>query len=143
MACSLCLVGIPQVAMIPCGHLCLCELCCQAVHPTAVCPVCCEIVEKTLKVYFTFAGKGTLPVQKLLAVPVKEDQFATTTSTAVILALTDGRGAEEEKFAYVRSIESWMDKYPDAESMPEDEALKFMDLTDCPPGNARPVGAWR
>jgi hypothetical protein len=136
MACSLCLVGIPQVAMIPCGHLCLCELCCQAVHPTAVCPVCCEIVEKTLKVYFTFAGKGTLPVQKLLAVPVKEDQFATTTSTAAILALTDGRGAEEEKFAYVRSIESWMDKYPDAESMPEDEALKFMDLTVPPETHA-------
>ena len=136
MACSLCLVGIPEVAMIPCGHLCLCELCCQAVHPRAVCPVCCEIVEKTLKVYFTFAGKGTLPDQKLLTVPVKEEQFATKASNAAILALTDGRGAEEEKFAYVRSIESWMDKYPDAESMPEDEALKFMDLTVPPETHA-------
>lgn len=95
-------------------------------HPKVVCPVCCEIDEKTLQVYFTFAGKGALPDQKLPTVPVKEEQIATKASNAANLALTDRRNAEEEKFAYVRSIESWMGKYPDAESMPEDEALKFM-----------------
>ena len=96
MACSVCLVGIPEVAMIPCGHLCLCELCCQAsrlchqtfMHPPLECPICCEFVEKTLKVYFTFAGKGTLPDQKLLTVPVKEEQFATTTLVSVTSVCT-------------------------------------------------------
>lgn len=128
MACSLCLVGIPQVVMIPCGHVCLCELCREAICPVVVCPVCSEVVGNTLKVYFPLAAKVFLSTQqKLLAVPVKEVQLANKPSDA-ILALTDGRDAEQDKLEYVRLIERWMDRYPDAASMPEGEALQLMDL---------------
>ena len=128
MACSLCLVGIPQVAMIPCGHVCLCELCREAICPVLVCPVCSEVVGNTLKVYFPLAAKVLPPTrQKLLAVPVKELQLATKASNA-ILALTDWSDVEHEKLEYMRFIESWMDRWPDAESMPEGEALQFMDV---------------
>ena len=109
MACSLCLVGIPQVAMIPCGHVCLCELCREAICPVVVCPVCSEVVGNTLKVYFPLAAKVLPPTrQKLLAVLVKELQLATKASNA-ILALTDWSDVEQEKLECVRFIESWMD----------------------------------
>ena len=129
MACNVCLVGFAEVAMVPCGHVCLCSLCRDALcKDLIVCPVCSEVVANTLKVYFPMATKVLPTPQKLLIVAVKEVQVAAKSSDA-ILALTDGKGVEEEKMEYVRVIEDWMDLYPDAQNMPEGEALQFMDRT--------------
>ena len=64
MACSVCLAGFAEVAMVPCGHVCLCGLCREALcQDLVVCPVCSEVVANTLKVYFPMATK-VLPTQQ-------------------------------------------------------------------------------
>lgn len=49
--CSICYSQKSNIVMVPCGHCCVCKICCDSAN-FRVCPVCrCEI-EKTVKVYF-------------------------------------------------------------------------------------------
>ena len=97
--------------MIPCGHVCLCGLCRDALHwhseAAKLCPVCLEPVENTLKVYFPgLPMEAPLSPQPPIAT-VMEVQLATKSSDAVILALTDGKSAELMKMDEVQLIEAW------------------------------------
>ena len=51
--CSICMDREAQYAMIPCGHLCMCELCAvDAALNIRDCPICRARVHKKVKIYF-------------------------------------------------------------------------------------------
>lgn len=52
-SCAVCMNDTKNMALVPCGHVCLCEACCRAVMSSGSrkCPVCRIGIESTLKVY--------------------------------------------------------------------------------------------
>ena len=52
--CSVCLeAGCANIALVPCGHLCVCEVCLRAHVSLRNCPICQGTIQTGLKVYFS------------------------------------------------------------------------------------------
>ena len=116
MACSVCLAGHAEVAMVPCGHICICGLCRKVLcwehkGPTSnPCPVCSQPVQTTLKVFFDGVPVEAPRPPQPVAASVKEMQLAKPSPHGLILALTDGKSVEQVKLDEVELIEAWADK---------------------------------
>lgn len=52
--CVVCLSNAKEIAFGPCGHLCACSSCAQAVqlHNPKLCPLCRGVIESTMRIYF-------------------------------------------------------------------------------------------
>ncbi len=46
--CVVCMDNNLEVAVLPCGHLCMCQECASSIHQ---CPMCRVSIEKTFRVY--------------------------------------------------------------------------------------------
>ena len=134
MACSICLVGLAEVAMVPCGHVCVCGVCrdalCREQGAVAhLCPVCAQPVQTTLKVYFAGMPMEAPFSQQPAAACVKEVQFAKPMPSGIVLALTDAKCAEQSKMEEVQIIEVWAAQWPDPQELPLADAMRLMELT--------------
>lgn len=52
--CAICLDQRKSMALVPCGHVCLCDGCAEVVmnRPRRTCPLCTQAVESRMRVYF-------------------------------------------------------------------------------------------
>ena len=49
--CIVCLEHAARYAVVPCGHVCLCQLCSRDVHSIRKCPMCRVWIEKVIRVF--------------------------------------------------------------------------------------------
>jgi hypothetical protein len=63
--CVVCQDQASNVALDPCGHLCLCESCLvQVAHYSAQCPICRSHIAKPMRVYIPGSEADNNPVQE-------------------------------------------------------------------------------
>ena len=64
--CSLCMDAEACVALIPCGHVCMCEVCINNLFETPQCPLCRSEVHQVQRVFGTVPRPKPKQMQDLL-----------------------------------------------------------------------------
>lgn len=93
LECSICLDNPVNTVVIPCGHLCMCWRCANAIlHGSQECPICRRHFRAVNRVYIT----GREASGNAAGGAVAPQPSAATTSAAPVAAVADGETKEDE-----------------------------------------------